>query len=416
MLQSRKDSLREGNAGNGRECVPQSRKESLKDSSAPAPQFTSTSPPRRKDSDRLPSLPPQRDDGYEAIQIPQSSPKPKPTTPTEQSSSEYTMPPPRPHKPSELSSTADSTPQQTVPPVRPTGRSSSSVNAYETVEIVPRKPQAQQSSQGSDGAVGEPWSSHRPPRPPKPGSFIGSETDDSSSIYQAPPAPVSIKATRDDVYDNVHIKNTPLSMTGSQSASGSPPSLGTFTGGTSDSGIIPNDIKTPQEVKGNTSSATDTEATDGKLKDVHEIDSGGMGCKNIKTAMEERRQILKEKETKEGVVLLSVQKLNEKRSDLIATHGMCACCLETCATLHPHRLFIFMRWDLCGCPETLSIKGASASTYVVSRSHMSWLANVVLCSKMQSACLPFLNAFVTLSTNPYGALQYKRKVFISGFY
>lgn len=369
VLQSRKDSLKEGNTS-----VPQSRKESLKDSSAPSPPSTKTSPPRRKDSDRLPSLPPQRDDGYEAVQIPQwsSKPKPVPTTPNEQSSPEY-MPPPRPHKPSELSSTADSTPQQTVPPVRPTGRSGSAVNAYETVEIIPRKPQVQQSSEGLDGAVGEPWSPHKPLRPPKPGSFIGSEADDSSSIYQAPPAPVSITASRDDVYDNVHIKNTPLSLTDGQGESGSLSSLGTFTGGTSDSGIIKNDIKTSQEVKVETSSTADTEATDGKLSDVNEIDSGGMGCKDIQTAMEERRQILKEKQTKEGVVLLSVQKLNEKSSDLIATHGMCVCCLETCATRHPHRLFISMRLDLWSCPGTLSIKGVSASTYMVSRSHMSWL-------------------------------------------
>ena len=322
MLQSRKDSLKEGNAN-----IPQSRKESLKDSSAPAPapQSTKTSPPRRKDSDRLPSLPPQRDDGYEAVQIPQwpSKSKPVPTTPTEQSSSEYSMPPPRPHKPSELSSTADSTPQQTVPPVRPTGRSGSAVNAYEIVEIGPQKPQAQQSSQGSDGAVGEPWSSNKPPRPAKPGSFIGSDADDSSSIYQAPPAPVSITISRDDVYDNIQIKNTPLSVTGSQGESGSLSSFGTFTGGTSDSGVITNEIKDTQEVKGGTSSTAETEVTDGKLSDVNEIDSGGMGCKDIETAMEERRQILKEKPTKEGVVLLSVQKLNDKSSDPIATYGMC---------------------------------------------------------------------------------------------
>ena len=354
VLQSRKDSLKEGNAS----VLPQSRKESSKDSSTLAPQSTKTSPPRRKDSDRLPSLPPQGYDGYEAVQIPQRSlqPKPAPTTPTEPSSSDYVAPP-RPHKPSELSSTAVNTSQQTVPLVGPTGRSGSAVNAYETVEIVPRKPQAQQSSPGSDGTVGEPWPSpDKPPRPPKPGSFIGSEADDSSSIYQAPPAPVSITASRDDVYDNVHIKNTPLSMTDGQGESGSLSSLSTFTGGTSDSGVIKNDMTTSEEVKVETSSAADTEATDGKLSDVNEIDSGGMGCKDIQTAMEERRQILKEKQTKEGVVLLSVQKMNEKSSDLIATHGMCVSCLETCATRHPPRLFVSMQCDLWGCPGTLSIK------------------------------------------------------------
>ncbi|KAL9974456.1 hypothetical protein ACROYT_G011488 [Oculina patagonica] len=314
VLQSRKDSLREGNAS-----VPQLRKESQKDSSTHAPQFTSTSPPRRKDSDRLPSLPPQRDDGYEAVQIPQwsSKAKPVPVTPAEQSPSEYSAAlPPRPHKPSEMSSTpsSGSTPQQTVPPVRPSRSSSSSVNPYETVEIVPQKPQAQQSSQGSDAAIGEPWSSHKPPRPPKPGS----ENDD-SNIYQEPPKPVSVIPSRDDVYDNVHIKNIPLSTKDGESQSGSPASLGTFTGDTSDSGVIRNDIASshPQEIKHEMTSAPNTEVTDGKL----EIDSGGMGCKNIEKAMEERRQILKETETKEGVVLLSVQKLKEKGSELIETHA-----------------------------------------------------------------------------------------------
>lgn len=269
------------------------------------------------------------------MQIPQwsSKAKPVPATPAEQSSSEYSAAlPPRPHKPSEMSSTpaSGSTPQQTVPPVRPSRSSSSSVNPYETVEIGPQKHQAQQSSQGSVAAVGEPWSSHKPPgRPPKPGSFIGTGHDD-SDIYQEPPKPVSVITARDDVYDNVHIKNIPLSTKDGESQSGSPASFGTFIGDTSDSGAIKNDIASshPQEIKGDATSTPDAEVTDGKL----EIDSGGMGCKNIEKAMEERRQILKETETKEGVVLLSVQKLKEKGSDLIETHGMCLLFRKTCAT------------------------------------------------------------------------------------
>ena len=270
------------------------------------------------------------------MQIPQwlSKAKPMPAMPTEQSSSEYSAPPPRPLKPSEMSSmpVSGGAPKQTVPPVRPTRSSSSSVSPYETVEISPKKPQVQQptQAQGSDAAVSE----QKPPRPPKPGSFSGSEYDD-SNIYQEPPKPVSIISSRDDVYDNVHIKNTPLSRKGVERPSGSPASPGAFT---SDSDGTRNDIASsqPQVVKGDTTSVANAEATDGKF----EIDSGGMGCKTIEKAMEERRQMLKETETKEGVVLLSIQKLKEKGSDLIETHGMCVCFLETCATLHARRLLI----------------------------------------------------------------------------
>lgn len=134
------------------------------------------------------------------------------------------------------------------------------------------------------------------------------------------------------MYDNVHIKNTPLASKEGRGPSGSPPSLGTFTRETNKSGVIENDIASSnsQEIDGVSTSATDAEATDGKF----EIDSGGMGCTTIGKAMEERRQVLTETETKEGVVLLSVQKLKGKGSNLIETHGMCVCFLETCATLH----------------------------------------------------------------------------------
>ena len=320
MLQSRKDSLKDGGVS-----IPQYRKESLKDNSPHAPQFTGTSPPRRKDSDRLPSLPIQGNDGYEAVQLPQwSKSKPAPTKRAEHSSPDSGGPPPRPHKPSELSNTPgidDSAPKQTVPPVRSTrSSSSSSVSPYETVEIVPPK------REGLDGGGSE----HKPPRPPKPGNDTASDLDDSSSIYMQPPAPVSVISPRDDVYDNVHIKNIPLAARGGPSTI-----LGTSTGETKESGVTENDIASSrsQEVKGDKTSATEGETTDGSL----EIDSGGMGCKNITKAMEERRQVLKETETKEGVVLLSMQKLHEKGSDLIQPYGMC---LLTCATLHPRHSLI----------------------------------------------------------------------------
>lgn len=275
MLQSRKDSLREGNAS-----IPQFRKESLKDNSGNVCPLVDTSPPKRKDSDRLPSLPPQRDEGYEAVQMPQrpSKPKPAPATPPE-----YVAPPVRPQKPSGSTNTA------------------ATASPYQMVEIIPPKDEGQEPSAGWVEGSGDPLSSHRPPRPPKPGSFSGSQPDDSSNIYQQPRA-----ASRDDIYDNVKIKNLPLASKDGQTSSLE----------TNVSGIIKNDVDSSlshEEFK------KVEEATDGKL----EIDSGGMGCQNIEKAMEERRQVLKETETKEGVVLLSVQKLRENSSDRLETYGMC---------------------------------------------------------------------------------------------
>ena len=301
MLQSRKESLREGKAS-----IPQLRKESLKDTGNVCP-LVGTTPPRRKDSDRLPSLPPQRDDGYEAVQMPQrpSQPKPTPKTPGDSSSSEYFTPPPRPQKPTGSSSTAapvdNSIPQQTASPVRPGCGSSSSANAYETVAIVPPR-QGTESSSISTGSDGDSLSSDKPRRPPKPGSSSG----DSSSIYQQPRAPVSVITSRDDVYDNVHIRNVPLTTKDGQTSSGEANELG-ISESDAVSSLSP-------EVK-----KEELEATDGKL----EIDSGGMGCKDIASAMEERRQILKEMESKEGVVLLSVQKVKEQSSVQLETYGMC---------------------------------------------------------------------------------------------
>ena len=312
MLQSRKDSLREGSSS-----VPQNRKGSLKDSGSNLCPLVGTSPPRRKDSDRLPSLPPQQDDGYEAVQMPQrpTQPKPVPGKPAENEPSEYFTPPSRPQKPGSTtaSSVNSGVHQQTVLPFRPGQSSSSSTNAYETVEIFPSK----QGGKDSESAGDDSLSSLTPARPPKPGSFSGSQLDDNSSIYQQPRAPVSVITPRDDIYDNVHIKNTPLSPKGAQTSAGK----------TNESGTIGIGI--------GSSDKTTEEATDGKL----EIDSGGMGCKNIASAMEERRQILKEMESKEGVVLLSVQKVKEKTCDQPReTYGMCLVFTNTyTASLH----FIF---------------------------------------------------------------------------
>ena len=305
VLQSRKDSLREGSSS-----VAQNRKGSLKDSGSNLCPLVGTSPPRRKDSDRLPSLPPQQDDGYEAVKMPQrpTQQKPVPGIPADNSPSEYFTPPSRPQKPSSpnASPVNSSVHQQPVPPVRPGRSSSSSANAYETVQIFPSK------HGDKDSESGDSLSLDKPPRPPKPSQF-----DDSSSIYQQPRAPVSVITPRDDVYDNVHIKNTPLSSKDAPTSAGK-------TNKSSTVGIAVG-----------SSDKRNEEAPDGKL----EIDSGGMGCRNIESAMEERRQILKEMETKEGVVLLSVQKVKEKTSDhLRETYGMCLLFRNTYTSLH----FIFI--------------------------------------------------------------------------
>lgn len=307
VLQSRKDSLREGSSS-----LPQNRKGSVKDSGSNLCPLVGTSPPRRKDSDRLPSLPSQQDDGYEAVKMPQrpTQQKPVPGIPAENIPSDYFTPPSRPQKPSSTNalSVNSSAHEQTVLPVRPGRSSSSSSNAYETVEIF----QSKHGDKDSEGG-GDSLSSHKPPRPAKP-----SQLDDSSeSIYQQPRAPVSVITPRDDIYDNVHIKNTPLSSKDAQ----------TLAGKANESGTV--------GIAVGSSDKTNQETTDGKL----EIDSGGMGCRNIESAMEERRQILKEMETKEGVVLLSVQKVKEKTSDqLRETYGMCLVFRNTYTSLH----FIFI--------------------------------------------------------------------------
>lgn len=325
MLQSRNDSLREGNTS-----VPQKKKESLKDSSGNSGTVVAMSPPRRKDSDRLPSLPPQRDDGYEAVEMRQRPSQPKPV---EGSSSEYLASPSRPPKPPGSSNTTASNKsrsQQTTPSVMPGRSSSSSTNAYETVEIF-RAKQEQKDFGSADDSSFPP----QPPRPPKPGSFSETQTDGGSSIYQQPRAAISI-TSRDDVYDNVHIKNIPLSPRDGQ----------TLCGNISNSGVIENDVGSlvSKEIK------TDEETMDGKL----ELDSGGMGCVNIESAMEERRQILKETQTKEGVVLLSVQKVIAKSSDQPSEiYGMCLMFRNShthpCVSFVPFLLFSFFLFTfMCG--------------------------------------------------------------------
>ena len=348
VLQSRKDSLREGST-----TIPQPRKESLKGSNSGLSPVFGASPPRRKDSDKLPGLPVQIDDGYEAVQMPQRPSKPISTlsTPTDDSSSEYFTRPSRPKKPKGSSdataSSNDITSQQAAPPVRPGRGGSSSSNAYETVEIFPSKRGGKDTSSDSSSTSSlSSSSSSKPPRPPKPGSVSETQDDDSSSIYQEPPAPVSVTPAGDDVYDNVHIRNIPLAtnttgqgtsgpgtFTGTEIPQGtlqSTSGLGTFTGTANEGAVIQNEAPS----QSHSVDPKKEEATDGKL----ELDSGGMGCTNIQKAMEERRQILMETETKEGVVLLSVQKPKEESTDRFEKYGMCVCCLD----MHAHPCVIII--------------------------------------------------------------------------
>ena len=350
VLQSRKDSLREGST-----TIPQPRKESLKGSNSGLSPVFGASPPRRKDSDKLPGLPGQIDDGYEAVQMPHRPPKPASTlsTPTDNSSSDYFIRPSRPQKPQGSSdktkSSNDSTSQQAAPPVRPGRGGSSSSNAYETVEIFPSKRGGKGTSSDSSStssSSSSSSSSSKPPRPPKPGSVSETQDDDSSSIYQQPSAPVSVTPAQDDVYDNVHIRNIPLAtnttcqgtsgpgtFTGTEIPQGTPQStsgLGTFTGTANEGGVIQNEAPS----QSHSVDPKKEEAIDGKL----ELDSGGMGCTNIQKAMEERRQILMETETKEGVVLLSVQKAKEESTDRFEKYGMRVCCLD----MHAHPCVIII--------------------------------------------------------------------------
>lgn len=147
--------------------------------------------------------------------------------------------------------------------------------------------------------------------------FSDSQLDDSSNIYQQPPTPFSVTH---DIYDNVHITNAPLTSNAGQTTSG----FSTHTGDANEGGVLENGApSSSQEVN-----SAKEEATDGTL----EIDSGGMGCINIQKAMEERRQILKETETKEGVVLLSVQNVKEENAGRFETYGMCVCSID----MHTH--------------------------------------------------------------------------------
>ena len=147
-----------------------------------------------------------------------------------------------------------------------------------------------------------------------------------------------------------------------------------------------NDASSPlQEVKGN------MEATDGKL----EIDSGGMGCKNIEKAMEERRQILRETETKEGVVLLSVQKVEEESTNRFETYGMRVCYLE----MHTHpcvqyHLFLYCahlilkalvcNWWSGDILSTEGIAGALMEIYLVLSLILKCKVNTVTCHQLET--------------------------------
>ena len=272
VLQSRKDSKEEN-------CLPQNRKETQGNKG------NKKSPPGRKDSDRLPSLPPQQEDGYEAVEMPKRPLQPKPVhlSPGNTSPSDY--PAPSIHSAKAVSS-------------RTERGSNSSENVYEAVEMKYGKAKDKDLPYSTDLL-----SSHNPQRPPKPGSSSVSQDDETSSIYQTPRSLASA-ASRNLIYDNVKLKNVPLSH-----QDGQPHCANTDDSGTYHSGPF-----NPEEVRGS------EETIDGSL----EIDAGGMGCKNISSAMEERRQILEESESREGVVVLSVTKGDLEKSSESSrdTYGM----------------------------------------------------------------------------------------------
>ncbi|XP_074617282.1 uncharacterized protein LOC141876525 isoform X2 [Acropora palmata] len=264
VLQSRKDSREEN-------FLPQNRKETQGNKGNTV---VKKSPPGRKDSDRLPSLPAQQEDGYEAVEMPKRPLQPKPVhlSPDNTSPSDY--PSPSIHSAKAVSS-------------RTEWGSNSSENVYEAVEMKYGKPKDKGLPYSTDLS-----SSRNPPQLPKPGSSVVSQDDETSSIYQTPRSLASA-ASLNLIYDNVKLKNVPLSHQDGQSHCANMDESGTYHSGPFN-----------PEVRGS------EETIDGKF----EIDSGGMGCKDILSAMEERRQILEESESREGVVLLSVTKGDLEKS------------------------------------------------------------------------------------------------------
>ena len=270
-------------------------------------QVSNASLPRRKDSNRHPPAPPGQEDGYESVILPAQH----------STVSEFIAQQSRPQDSFGTSSTqgpniTGSSPG-TTPPVRPARRRSPAAKPYETVEIIPRKFGDQETvSELGEHTAGDPWPSHAPV---KPGSFKAAGNDQGQSVYQKPPVePVTVITAVNESYDNVRLKNTPCTQTESHSESIVNSDLGTVR----ESAEF--DITT-QTLKHDETTTLDEriETTDGNL----EIDSGGMGCPNIDRAMEERRQLLVETETREGVVLLSVQKLRENSNDQTEPpHGM----------------------------------------------------------------------------------------------
>ncbi|KAK2550458.1 hypothetical protein P5673_028817 [Acropora cervicornis] len=250
VLQSRKDSREEN-------FLPQNRKETQGNKGNTV---VKKSPPGRKDSDRLPSLPAQQEDGYEAVEMPKRPLQPKPVHLSPHNTSPSDYPSPSIHSAKAVSS-------------RTEWGSNSSENVYEAVEMKCGKPKDKGLPYSTDLS-----SSRNPPQPPKPGSSVLAQHDETSSIYQTPRSLASA-ASLNLIYDNVKLKNVPLSHQDGQSHCANMDDSGTYHSGPFN-----------PEVRGS------EETIDGKF----EIDSGGMGCKDILSAMEERRQILEESESREA--------------------------------------------------------------------------------------------------------------------
>ena len=245
-------------------------------------------------------------DGYESVVSKRAVPSPPKDTSPPPSSAPPAPPSRTPYSSSgqECSSPSAKTVKFGSPPGR-------MVSPYETVNILSQRPQTQKSSeeycspsgfgsaspprQGGDltRSQGSTPEQSVPRRPPKPGSAIQGSPGSPENVYQQPQAAFS----REDIYDNFRLKNTPVSQEGVHKA----------TADTVDSFVDEDEQDAGGRRKKKKTAPKEREPD----VTVQEIDAGGMGCNSIEVAIQERRRLL-ETETEGGVVLLSVQKRQEE--------------------------------------------------------------------------------------------------------
>ena len=179
-----------------------------------------------------------------------------------------------------------------------------------------------------------------PERPPKPDAALASLNKELSP-YQQPSslaAPSSRSASHvslfkqqqqdSTIYDNAAIKNVRASamvFSDLKKDLSSVPSESTSK--------LSKDCPPLTPIDYSSVDAVGEYVPDGKVivNDDHSdtVDEGGMGCQTLSQAVEERRKLMKEVE-KEGVVLLSVDKLEKTKSfgkmnGHLVSEGLCAC-------------------------------------------------------------------------------------------